>query len=659
MKQIKKTSFVAYLFALFLMGMVTGCEKDIYNPDNDKGKLPPAENYFDFKLSGKVNLNVNYNAPGFNTIIEVYLQNPLKEDGKTKIDGIEPIFVAFTDDNGKYEGEMVVPTAVNEIYLYTNRWGLPACLTLEAKDGGFSFDASKITRPETKATTRAAHNPEFIGNAAPYGLEKGNRWDNMYSLCKWDASGYTYYDGFGNPNFYTPNYITYTTKIGNEKIADISARAYNTIQNYEGSKADFLRDAEITNIKVTKAGSVDIVYLMEAAAYQNTLGYYYYKAGTDPGDLSRIKKYIIFPNILGDKPSYDPMRLGATVRLKYFNEDGTSTETFPEGTVIGWFFISNGFHFAFGSIIPEPDQLDYGSRTTNPGSVFFSNDTGNMRRFISLVDTKSKTVILGFEDQTRPDAASEDYSDVLFFVKSDNGELDNEGKPEITDPDNPPTESTATITGTVAFEDIWPKGGDYDLNDVIVEYKRVLTINKSNKVVKAVETFTPVQPAGSALNDNFFACAYKNFGTVKVDAGVILESNTKSFVIQQSARAIPLGSSFEIERTLDGSMTQAEIVEDFNPYIITNEYTTSDRIEVHLPKKDMTDAADKTKMDASNAYYIGENGLYPFAINIPVLGFKPATEKVRIDGAGQYPAFKTWAESKGEQAKDWYLTGKK
>ena len=40
------------------------------------------------------------------------------------------------------------------------------------------------------------------------------------------------------------------------------------------------------------------------------------------------------------------------------------------------------------------------------------------------------------------------------------------------------------LKGTLAFEDIWPDGGDYDMNDVIVEYNRAIYFNTENMINK-------------------------------------------------------------------------------------------------------------------------------------------------------------------------------
>ncbi len=77
------------------------------------------------------------------------------------------------------------------------------------------------------------------------------------------------------------------------------------------------------------------------------------------------------------------------------------------------------------------------------------------------------------------------------------------------------------------------------------------------------------------------------------------------------------------------------------------------RTEVHLPKHKATAYANQSLIGSNDdAYYIDRKGAYPFAIDIPMLGFTPVTERNRIDS--QYPGFATWAKSMGNDCKDWY-----
>lgn len=667
MKRIKKNSLVTGLYVLMLMGIVTGCDKDVYNPGNDDdGKLPPKEDYFDFALTGDVQLNVNYDAPGYRAVIEVYDQNPMA-DYKTKKEGISPIFVAYTDINGKYEGKMNIPTAVKEAYLYTGLFGLPTCVKLGASASGYTYDATKST-PGTRATNGVI-NDDKVPFKLTHGLSGTDRYDNVYSLTTWNSNGVPILSG----------YLTRPDKVGaaNENIGVVSTRvrdfliAYNVDKNniVAGAcgNAKLLREPDQVNIKVPAGGlSMSVSFTGELAAYKNSFGYYYYPTGQKigPAEFYKMKKYLAFPNA-----DLDALKAGDTAKLLYFDNNGNASEVFPEGYTIGWFLISNGFGGVMGvnsatGYVNQIEDVAYSSSSPNSTYSRFRNtcmsdDTGTDRRFISVYDQKSKMYVIGVEDAVQGNTP-DDYMDLMFAVTTskDLGGGDLEPVPP-TDPI--PEPGVLPLSGTLAFEDIWPGGGDYDLNDVMIEYNRNITFDANNKATKSVETFKAVQKKGSATNNNFFACQYKKLGKMTLPAGVKAETATNSFVIETSAKEIVEGTVYQIERDLTGlNLSQTDVASDFNPYIITKKYTTENRVEVHLPLADMTSAADASLMTKDNAYYVGskDGSQYPFAINIPITGFVAADETSRIDLEGQYPAFASWAKSKGTTNQDWYKTGK-
>jgi len=668
MERIKKKSLITGLYALMLVGIVTGCDKDVYNPGNDNdGKLPPKENYFDFNLRGNVQLDVNYDAPGYRAVIEVYDQDPML-DYKTKKEGVSPVFVAYTDIDGRYEGQMNIPTAVKEGYIYTDLFGLPTCMKLEGTANGFAYAATKSTS-KTRATNGVV-NDDKVPFKLTHGLTSTGRTDNMYSLTTWDAGGIPTLNG----------YLTRPRLMGaaNEELGVISERvqafltAYNAENAIDGACGNnkLLRDADQVNIKVPEGGlSVSVSFMGELALYKNSFGYYYYPTGKkiDCTEFRKMNKYLVFPNA-----EVEALKTGDTAKLLYFDDKGNASEEFPAGYTIGWFLVSNGFG---GSSFDAPfvsgyvNQINEVGYTVIPAAysseriTCMTDDTGSDRRFISVYDQKSKMYVIGVEDEVRSKIGNrpvvpDDYMDLMFVVTTskDLGGGDLEPVPP-TDPD--PAPGVLPLKGTVAFEDIWPNGGDYDLNDVIIEYNRDITFDANNKAIKSVETFKAVQPKGSAQNDNYFACQYKHLGKMKLSTGVIAEDATNSFVIEASAKTIAEGTVYQVERDLTGlNLSQTDVANDFNPYIIAQRYTTENRVEVHLPLADMTSAANTSLMTKDNAYYVGADGLYPFAINIPITGFVPATETKRIDSEGQYPSFGEWAKSKGEKNKDWYLQNK-
>jgi LruC domain-containing protein len=56
--------------------------------------------------------------------------------------------------------------------------------------------------------------------------------------------------------------------------------------------------------------------------------------------------------------------------------------------------------------------------------------------------------------------------------------------------------------GTLAFEDKWPEVGDYDFNDVVIDYSINTVSNASNQVVEVIGQFK-LKASGATFNDGF------------------------------------------------------------------------------------------------------------------------------------------------------------
>lgn len=641
----------------------TGCMKD----KQEKPNFPSKEEYFNFSLRESVKLDVNYYVPGLSAVIEVFSQDPATMDESTA----KPIYVAYTED-GKYSGNMVIPTNVTEAYVRTKSISAPKSVKLSVNENGYTYDASQQEGKGTRNTTGMPFPNFSVGlvdkTIFPYEVAAtanngGKRNDNLYSITAWTPSGWECL----NLKYYSR---PATIGAANEKIGDVTARIMNFMEDQRkiDNNKSLLRNPSEINIKVpstaTDGMSVNVTYVGEQASFYNTLGYYYYEDNgrtLSPEEFYKIRKYIIIPDV-----EDNAMTAGETLKLLYFDNNGVQSDKFPANYVIGWFVIANGFgsnHVATGQggypnggVIKTLPADAYTSGTYSAGRfTCMSDDTGNDRRFVSLYDTKSKLIAFGIEDglRTEPD----DYMDVVFIAQT-SIDLGGGTIPPIG-PEQPPVEPAVwSVSGTIAYEDIWPHGGDYDLNDVIVEYNRDITFGKDNIVTNIKDSFKPVQKRGSAGQDNYFACNYTNMGKVTPPAGVIVEQASGSVVVEASAKVIS-GNTYTIERDMSGlSLKQEAAQTDFNPYIITRSFSSENRIEVHLPMHEMTSAADKSLMTLDNAYYIAKDKIYPFAIDIPISGFIPSDETQRIDSPGQYPSFRKWAESKGKENKDWYLQDK-
>ena len=191
------------------------------------------------------------------------------------------------------------------------------------------------------------------------------------------------------------------------------------------------------------------------------------------------------------------------------------------------------------------------------------------------------------------------------------------------------------------------------MNDVIVEYERKVYFDKKNIVTKIVDEFTPVHDGATYVNAFAYQIdAAQICDKITLPEGAILEKETSSIIVMSNAKQ-NIGNKYVVTREFNGSFLKNQLL-SYNPYIIVK-YSQGEqnRTEVHLPKHKATAYANQSLIGSNDdAYYIDRKGAYPFAIDIPMLGFTPVTERNRIDS--QYPGFTTWAKSMGNDCKDWY-----
>jgi len=287
-------------------------------------------------------------------------------------------------------------------------------------------------------------------------------------------------------------------------------------------------------------------------------------------------------------------------------------------------------------------------------------------------------------------------SDVNTFPIIQQGEEpddnDGDGVPNSTDdyPEDPdkaynnfgPGEE---VYGTFAYEDLWPRKGDYDFNDVVIDYNYNIVTNASNKVVEVNSNFIlkatgagylngfayelPIDQSkivsvtGQELSDNIFTIndngteAGQNNAVIIVFDDAHTLFNEEGFVntIPDLTYYEPVSVNVVVE--VDGSIEISDLgTSPYNPFIIANQQRG---YEVHLSGQANTSLADEslfgTDQDdsniSSNKYYQTSNNL-PWAIHLPV-SFDYPEETVSIEQA--HLKFVEWAESGGSSYPDWYL----
>ena len=638
--------------------LFTDCtKKDVYDPMSGKGS---ATDLFDFATTTNTTLKVDYGIKGYKAMFEIYTEDPVTvtEDNIVKKEGVEAIFKAYTDNDCQFSGIINLPTASSKVYIYSEAFGLPRCLEAEVTSSGINFNLKEYaSRQLTQKSLSRADNSYTFNEP----FDKNNPY-NIRSIGSWDKTG-------------KPNYLEYDAIIPDGLIN----RIQKTLPSGNVDNSSYAISTEVSNIKVLENAKISLIFVREWASWKNSLGYYYYPTGKTftKEEFEALPKYIALPNCsilgcLGGDETNSPLQPGNQIKMKYYGAEYNSeaSENFPAGITIGWFLLPAGFEAGTADKAPKINPKGHG----NWGKVVFSNQEFNENEIsscVSLYDEKSSKVVVGFED-----GGNKNYNDLLFYIEATPDEA-------IFDPSKPPTkpeeyDPTTTIKkGTLAFEDLWPRRGDYDMNDVVIRYNSTITKNKNNQVTKIEDVFTPLNiggtfPAAFGYQLGIPATQVKNISlqggssTAKVTNNMELDQEKATIMLFDDIHNVTLGRNITVTTEFYGTETEETILfPPYNPFICVGTFIPGyPRKEVHLPKHEPTSLVNKLYFGSYDDYtYIDKSGkyvncymteiAYPFAINLPTIDYKISIEGRSIDKS--YPKFKSWADSKGDQDKDWYL----
>lgn len=225
---------------------------------------------------------------------------------------------------------------------------------------------------------------------------------------------------------------------------------------------------------------------------------------------------------------------------------------------------------------------------------------------------------------------------------------------------------SANAWASVAFEDLWPFAGDYDFNDLVIEYRINVIYNASGQVVAFDYEINEVKNGASFANG--FAVRLPGFtpSTIASVTGQQLNANlvtnnangtesgqSEAVIFMTDNAQLNEGQGFTVSVELSAPVASLPGA-PWDPFIVVN----GDRsMEIHLPGKSPTDLgnATPTVAGASNVDTDGDyrstNGL-PWAMNITG-SYAPPIEKTPVNEA--YLFFSSWATSGGSTKPDWYL----
>ena len=706
---MKKSTMM--LLTLMSVMMFSCKDKDLYDPNAVKpGEEQKVANTFDFSTVQDVMLTVDYSA--FNThgpvFFSIYHENPFVGEGEDEHldENIKPIYEDYTDKSGRFNQTVELPAYAKHLYVVTgNFFVTERLMETDVQNGGAKATAKSAgTRAASRAVTRrgaqtndVSKMPQLSFNVDDNGNKIGERvyQDWLTPLGTWD-------DRSG-----APSYLIDKSKVDQELIfsdEDMEGLYATVSQVLNANKACRKTYRDHEDLVLDKASEVTITMLGGSTCWNSSLGYYYYEVGKEPTDTKDLNIIMLFPNTQdGNWTRFDSRKndyngnigvnRGDAIQLMYYPNiaDGdlsVVSNVFPANTKIGFILKSHGWgmqgedyvikgfaendrkYNVWGASTPGLSYCKVPAGFENKKSPYqYPNPDGDSRsaKFAYKTVDGGKYAIVSFEDACN----DEDYDDVIFALK-----------PIDAFKPLPEIESDRVVTeGVYAFEDLWPAQGDYDMNDVVVDFKHEREMTRNN----TTENF-------KTIYQTFYLTTYQNYVTLV--SGLALKLNTKKKPTSIVMKKIASGSDDEETVTFenDGSIyyltndVKAElgttyILELFykdgvgkddlasvEPFIFRKE-ANDQEWEVHIPYEVPTAKMDFSYFgkgdDASkvsdNIFFV-RSGNYPFAFylaGVNIDAFKDtillrANESKMIDKL--YPDFLDWSLSKGTEKPQWYLS---
>jgi len=483
-----------------------------------------------------------------------------------------------------------------------------------------------------------------------------------------------------NQDIGKPDALTYNR---DEYSSEFFQRINNALPERQLNEA-FITDDDGSTIHLTEEAEVFITFIHEGAGYRNSFGYFVFDPENPPTTPADVSEVIVFPNL-----SYPHMTNGHRL----------SIGTFPADTHIGFFIAANGFWWDTG-VKPYAVPYYYSLQGLNPEA-----DPSLRQHTVTLYDDEVSEVIIGFEDLPRT-WGDNDFNDAVFSVKStpanaisslnlvsipEVNDSDADGVPDETDefPDDfnrayssyyPSADGKVTL----AFEDNWPKVGDYDFNDLVVRERLQTTYNSDGQIsgfilhgeiaargashhngfALRLMDMTPDTVGASTLtiNGTTFEKSPESFQT---DAVIQLWSDSHQFTTTgESGQCTHFNtnkscSEFEpVPFTLDVEFTTGVSTlnhSSFDFFIFRTEDRSHEIHFANYPPTDLFDAGrfgrfDDTSDANTQRYFKNVNNL-PWGIKISDDWNYP---REYIDILWAYPAFEQWVESSGVEATNWH-----
>ena len=630
----------------------------------------PAE--FNYRTSTLVEVIVNLSSRYPGVTLEVYgtMDDTEPEEPHT-LDTL--VGSAITDANGTSSISVSVPTRYTHIAIRPSYIGLATVLYARIQNGVARFSLAEPITVSSRSLDASSYPP-------------------TRELKPYEKEGLNYIDTFDKEG--RPTSIV-NRPLDSKFLADINASLpeYKPVPQHNPAYLDTGKGATIKI--VDKEADVWVTFVHEGASYKNSLGYYTYPTAEGaPADVKELDITIIIPNASLGPAGGGSMYAGDTVYIGRY----------PEGTSIGWVMYAYGWDSTRQAVRDRSGRY-FSDYQYNP-----EEKEAEKLHSVVLYDNEQQVLVTGFEDVERTAGRSDnDFNDLVFYALVNPvesvGNLDSftEIKRAIdTDKDGvidsedyfPKDSLYSTFTeqvGTIAYEDMWPKLGDYDFNDLVVSYTYGIYGNAKNLVPRIDFAYT-VLAVGAGYR-NGLAISFpvkasdltlKEIGDAPKGGGLKVEDygtgvhitifNDAKRVLAPSAEAMkevllntnpefpfvpPVTVAFSLEFTEPVSINTLGVI-PFDVFLLSdNSNENNQDHEVHLADMAPTPLLQlgllSTENDSSDEstgrYYKTKNNL-PWAIHVPGEWTYPLERTPIVDG---YRLFGAWAESGGALHSDWYL----
>lgn len=641
------------------------------------GDLEQLENSLDNNFNGfnlktvtlekiSVTLETLNEAPISGVVFKIWTASPLA--------GGQVILKGVTDDNGYFETDYNLPSSIESVVLEINYIGLANYLIISRDE---IVDGIIVKGMYHNYSVLADH---LIPNSSVYKSDN-NTASNGRLLASYDALGT--FNSSGVPDYLEPAGDVISTEM--LSFINASLPEGRPVPDYHPK---YIVESAQTNLIITQTVDVWMTFVHEGAGYKNILGFYTYPTGIPPSSVEDIETVkIAFPNA-----SFAGSGGGL------YAGDKINIGRYEPGTTIGFVLLANGWN---GNITTGRHQV-YSDNNLNPEST-----PEKRRHSVLLWDKSNELFLVGFEDLNRDTGSDDDFNDAIFYIKANPIEsislenvnpidepvdADGDGVNDIYDeyPNDAryaysykyPGENTY---GSFAFEDQWPRIGDYDFNDLVVDYQYNQFANATNKMVKINSKFV-IKAVGAGFSNGFGIQLDLNQSAISNVIGNALSTsdiytfngngteanqskaviiisdnvhqgfegngfiNTTSTLPYQTPDTISVDIEFNSPLTLSGAGSAP-----FNPFLVINKERGR---EVHMPSYPPTDLVDGSYFGESNDNTNINNGIYfkskkglPWGMNLPVT-FDYPLEKTDVRKG--YNHFNGWAQSGGFSYMDWY-----